>query len=169
MEIKLLLNDLIQYTFEQETALIDHLTGSEKSAPGIFERWSAKDVLAHNASWKAYRAKNIMAASADYQPLNDEQENSMNAENFEKYCRLPVDEVLAYAREANQILLQALGAIPEKELYDSSQPWQEGRPAWRAFTSYGCTHPVIHMAEHKRWGSLAGQHQVQPGLPVCPG
>jgi hypothetical protein len=150
MEIKPLLIDLIQYTFEQEMALIDHLTESEKSNLGGFERWSAKDVLAHNASWKEYRTASLQATSAEEQPLSDEQENVMNARTFEKYSRLSLDEVIAYAQSAHQGLLEVLQATSEEGLFNAILPWQEGRPVWRIFTSYGCTHPVIHLAEHYR-------------------
>lgn len=150
MEIKPLLIDLFQYSFEQEIALIDHLTESEKSSPGGFERWSAKDLLAHNASWKEFRTASLQAASAEEQPLNEEQENVMNAKTFEKYNHLQLDEVIAYARHAHQGLLEMLQATPEEGLFDTSLPWQEGQPIWRIYTSYGCTHNLIHLAEHYR-------------------
>jgi hypothetical protein len=43
---------LLRQTREQERALTNELTESERTAEGRLERWSIKDLIAHMAAWK---------------------------------------------------------------------------------------------------------------------
>jgi hypothetical protein len=150
MEIKPLLIRLIQHTYEQEMALIEHLNEEERSASGSLERWSAKDVIAHNAFWKEYRSRSLREASPGEQALSEDEEDALNAQVFEKYSHLSLNGVLAFALSAQEALLETIQLISEERLNDTSLSWQEGRPVWRIFTSYGCSHSIIHLAEHYR-------------------
>jgi hypothetical protein len=76
------------------------------------------------------------------------QENEINAQVFEENRNLTWEIVLANAKQAYGLLVQAVKSVPNDTLGNMHLAWQGGRPLWRIIAIYGCMHPISHLAEH---------------------
>jgi len=137
--------------FAEEQTFIAGLSGEERSEAGSLQRWCAKDVIAHNASWKNRMAENLIAAAQGKPTHAGEDYNRDNVEFFELHCQKTWEEVLVIAEQAYRALQEQVGELNEAGLEDTNLlPWQEDRPLWRLAIVNGYTHPVTHIAEYHR-------------------
>lgn len=60
---------LLKLAHEEEQKLYTRLDENERSSTSKLEQWSAKDIMAHIASWKEYMVSNIMATLRISVPL----------------------------------------------------------------------------------------------------
>ncbi len=148
MEIKTRLLDLLQQAAASEQEFITSLTGAQKTETGAYERWSAKDGLAHVAAWNERLVRRIQLFSRG-ETIPPTDENQANAEIYAQSQPYPWDEVAARAASARAALLETVGALSEDELLDPRlSPWQNDRPAWINIAGTAFTHPLIHRAQY---------------------
>jgi tetratricopeptide (TPR) repeat protein len=162
MDKKLRLLDLNAKAYEIEQTFIASLSGEERSELGAFEHWCAKDVIAHNASWRTRMAENLLNAAQGKLTQGVEDYNHENARFYQEHCTKTWEQVLIYANQAYLALGEQVSALSESALEDTELlPWQEGRPLWRLLIGNGYLHPVIHVSEYHR---NRGRKQVAAGL-----
>jgi tetratricopeptide (TPR) repeat protein len=148
MELKAKLANLLQRAHDEEQALVAKLTEDERSTPGSLERWSAKDIVAHLAEWKARTGQRLVAAARNELPPTVDDFDQVNAEIFEAHRHQPWADVLEKLHRAHEGLIERLRAIPEDDLVDPNRfPWQNGRPLWRDIAGNGYSHPMAHIAQ----------------------
>ena len=151
MERKTLLLDLLKQAREMEMNFVGALSSQERARIGTLEDWSAKDVVCHNAAWKARMADNLLAVSEARSPTQTEDVNHQNALFFHEHHGKTWDEALRMASGAFQRVVAQIDALREQEL-DSCEkfPWQGDRPLWRLIVGNSYIHPIAHMAEFHR-------------------
>jgi tetratricopeptide (TPR) repeat protein len=143
--------ELSAKAYELEQTFIAGLSGEERSEIGTFERWCAKDVIAHNASWKSRLAENLLAVTQGTLSRQTEEYNHENAEFYKEHCQKTWEEVLLFANQAYRDFSDQIAAISKSALeHTDLLPWQEGRPLWRLAIGNGYSHPVVHVAEYHR-------------------
>jgi len=149
MGLKQKLLGVLERTYEEEQALVANLSDEERSAIGTYEQWSAKDLMAHIAAWKEKRAQSTAATSRGEPAPVERDYEEVNAEIFEANQDRSWDEVLAYLQRAYDSLVESLKTVPEANLVRAeTSAKQQGRPLWRTIAGTGCTHPMLHLAEH---------------------
>jgi len=140
---------VLERIYKEEQEVVADLSDEERSAVGTYEQWSVKDLMAHIAAWKEIRAESIAATSRG-QPapvIRDYEE--ANAEIFEANKDRSWDDMLVYLQRAYDSLVESLKMVPEADLVCAEpSEEQQGRPLWRAIEGVGCTHPMLHLAEH---------------------
>lgn len=151
MDKKKKIIDLLTKAYEFEQTFVMELTDEQRSNPGSPENWSAKDLIAHNASWKERHSNNIIAVQEGSQPVRVTDFDQENERLFHEHNQKNWDEVLAYAVNVQNKLF----GLTEKLSPDSLEtygflPWQEDRPLWRTIWGYGYSHPLVHISEHFR-------------------
>jgi tetratricopeptide (TPR) repeat protein len=147
MEIKNRLVDLLQRAQEEERALVVSLSDSGRSAIGTPERWSAKDVVAHLAEWRARTAANLAAARRGEPVSSYDDIDAANAETFQRYRDWPWRDVLGKSESSHSQLIERVQGMTEDELADTQfLPWQHGRPLWRVIAGNEYAHPISHLA-----------------------
>lgn len=140
---------LIERGYQQEQALIAGLSEQERAITGTLEQWSAKDVIAHCATWKDRLAQNLLAVSQGRAPSRAEDFDQANAEIFTENQNKSWEEVLRCAKDACQSLIERINAMSEDELKSSDiLPWQEERAFWRLAVGNAYSHPLMHLAEY---------------------
>lgn len=143
MELKSKLIELVERAFQEEQALVARLSEDERSAVGEPNRWSVKDVIGHIAGWKMRLAKNLAVAASGGMPVQYEDFEAVNAQEFEKNRYRPWPGVMEMAAEAHRLLVEQVEARDEDELRGTETlPWQGDRPLWRYIAGSGYTHAM---------------------------
>jgi len=152
MDRKTKIKNLINKAYEFEKTFVSELTDAQKSCAGRLENWSAKDVVAHNASWKERHSRNIIAVQEGGNPVRVTDFDQENERLFNEHNQKSWQEVLEYASKTHEKLLKLIEKLmPETLETFGYLPWQEDRPLWRTFFGYGYSHPLVHLAEHYRY------------------
>jgi len=146
------LNDKLLYIIERgkdaERTFIANLTDEQRSTVGTYEKWCAKDVLAHLTYWQDQRATRLVAlASGEGLPALPPSYEQANAECFERYCNSSWDEVQAYAEQTHAKLANAIRSL-DVDVLAGPSPDSEGRSLWVEIVGVSYTHPLFHMAEY---------------------
>jgi tetratricopeptide (TPR) repeat protein len=163
MQIKAKLIQLIRRAAEEEQVFGATLSDEERAAPGTPERWSAKDLMAHLASWKEWEAHNLELAARGETPHDAGDLDLVNADILERNQHRPWSEVLAVWQRAQDSLVERLNALSEADLTSTEYfPWQAGRPLWRLIAGNSYTHPITHLAQYyAEHGRVAYANQIQ--------
>ena len=147
MTLQAKLLELTAYARGVEVEFLDDLPAVERDASGTAQDWTAKDIVAHIASWRV-RGSQRLAAEARGEVLEEEQEfDEANRVLYEKNRGLSWDEVNKLSREAWAGFLEALRETTEAALTATSGS-AGSRPVWRRVTVDAGTHPVFHLSEH---------------------
>ena len=149
MDRKSKVGELIRRGYELEGVMAANLSKEEKARTGTLEAWSAKDIIAHNATWKDRLAQNISIVLGGGEP-NRPDDYDYNHENDEIYAAnrdQTWEKVLSMAAEANESLIQETGRLSAEDLENGNfLPWQSDSPFWRSVIGVGYTHPILHLS-----------------------
>jgi hypothetical protein len=142
------LTELLQKGYQAEKEFIATLPEEERNADGTFERWTAKDSVAHNSYWRKHHAENMLAVLAGDSPTQAEDDDEINTEVYSRYKDQSWDEIEALLETSLERMGAALTALREDDLQRSNfYPWLEGRPLWREIVGNIFTHPIIHLSD----------------------
>jgi tetratricopeptide (TPR) repeat protein len=130
-----------------QQAFVAGLSNEQRAAVGTYEKWSAKDAVAHLARWQDHRAAVVAArARGEEPPPSPGHYEQANAACFQRFCNRSWDEVQAFADAAYANLVDSVRALPEETL--AAPPESAGeRTLWQAIVNTAYTHPLMHMAE----------------------
>jgi tetratricopeptide (TPR) repeat protein len=147
MELKQRLLHVLERSDAAQRAFVAGLSNGQRAAVGTYEKWSAKDVVAHLAYWQDHRANTVAAqARGEEPPPSPGHYEQANAACFQRFCNCSWDEVQAFADAAHSRLVEAVHALSQKML--AAPLAGSGRPAlWQDIVNTAYTHPLMHMAE----------------------
>ena len=150
MELKPKIIHLIQRAYDEGQKLITSLSGEERIARGTLEHWSAKDTIAHIATWNSRLAKNIHTVSVGQTPTRGFDDfDEENKKIFEEHQDRSWDDIVNLAETAHQAILEKVAFLKDSDLQSVEfLPWQEGRPLWKQIAGSVYIHPIIHLAEY---------------------
>ncbi len=145
MSRKSALLDAIRYIANLEQAFISGVSEPDRQATGTPERWSPKDLIAHNAAWKG----DIFRRLAGEELPDVEDFDAANAEIFASFQNKSWGEVSMYALMMQNNLEAAVEMLDEATL-EGFKPlgWGDETPAWRGVAGTSCMHPLIHLSEN---------------------
>lgn len=146
MTIKDQMLAILEKARESELAFIASLSEEEKTEGSSFERWSAKDDLAHTSYWSDMRARQALAfiREEDFGPVP--QYERANVEVYEQYAESHWDEVMALAEQGNARMIEAIQSMDEEELNGPSAIL-EGTPMWQWLLGVAFTHKLLHFSD----------------------
>ena len=150
------LNDLLQKGYQAEMDFMAALSTEDRDEEGTFERWTARDTIAHNAYWRKRHADDVLDVLAEKppgQPFDDE----INKEVYSQYMDSSWDQIDALVGKSLERMGKALESLSEEDLgRDDFYPWEQGGPLWRELVGNMFTHPIIHISEwHIKRGNPA--------------
>ncbi len=143
--------DLIEQGYAQEEAFIADLSDEERATAGTLETWSAKDVIAHSAAWKAFIADVIANARHGTPPAPQADDDTVNAAFYAASQDKSWEQVIADADYAKNALAAQTRALTEAELNDPA--WigtTRSRPIWDRIVDDGFIHPFDHIIDYYR-------------------
>lgn len=130
-----------------QKAFVAGLSNDQRAAVGTYEKWCAKDAVAHIAYWVDHRAAVVAArARGEEPPSSPGHYEQANAACFQRFCNCSWGEVQAFTDAAHTRLVEAVRAVPEEMLVPSPKD-VGGRKPWQDIVRTGYTHALIHMAE----------------------
>jgi tetratricopeptide (TPR) repeat protein len=154
--------DLVDRGFQAEQQFVAGLSEAEREADGTLERWTARDIIAHNSYWRMHHAKNLMAVLDGKEPIKTEDFDHANADIYHQYQDKSWEAVEVLANDSRKLMNEAVMALGEKGLQQTDLlPWQKGLPIWRELVGNAYTHPIIHLAE---WYIRKGDNARAAGL-----
>ncbi len=137
---------VLEHSEQVQQRFVCGLSEAERSARGTYERWSAKDQLAHMAFWMDHRARRLSArARGEEPPPSLPHYEQANAECFQRYCDSPWPKVEEMAQSAFAELAGFVRATSEEVLLAPGDD-TDGRPLWANIIGVGYTHPLMHLA-----------------------
>lgn len=150
------LAELLQKGYQVEQEFIAALADEERNADGSFERWTAKDSIAHNAYWRKHHAEDVLAVLAGKTPTHIE-DDQINDEVYSRYKDQSWQDVHTLVDTGMKRMGEAIASISEDDLQrDDFYPWEQGVPLWREIVGNIYNHPVIHLSEwHIKRGNPA--------------
>ena len=138
-DFRLRLIQLVEWAYNEEQAFIKNLTEEERKETGKFEKWSARDIIAHNTFWKNRRLQDINLALAGSSPDRAEDYNEINKEVFEENKNRRWEEIRDNFNEAFQKLIKTVSAASMDDLTN------EKTSPWKMVIIYCCLHPIGHL------------------------
>jgi hypothetical protein len=141
------LTELLQKGYQAEKEFIATLSDEERNADGTFERWTAKDSIAHNAYWRKSHAEDILDVLAGKSP-NHVDDDEINEGVYSQYEHQSWDEIDTLIETSLERMGAALTKLSEDDLQsDKFYPWDQGRPLWREVVGNIYTHPILHLSD----------------------
>ena len=129
-----------------QQAFVAGLSDDQRSAAGTYEKWSAKDAVAHVTYWIDHQAAVLAARARGEEPPPAAHYEQANAACFQRFCTCSWDEVQAFAEAAHARLVEAVRALSEDTL--AAPRSASGGPAlWQNIVGTAYSHPLMHMAE----------------------
>ena len=95
---------LVEWTYREEQAFMENLSKEEQRETGTFEKWSARDIIAHNSFWKNRRLQDISLALNGGSPARIENYNEINKQVFEENKNKYWDEIKITQMMSRKIL-----------------------------------------------------------------
>ena len=87
MSLKERVLSILEHSQKVQQAFVTDLSDEQRSEVGTYEKWSAKDELAHIAYWQEQRAIRVAAeARGEEVPPAPAHYEQANAECFERFC-----------------------------------------------------------------------------------
>jgi tetratricopeptide (TPR) repeat protein len=141
------LTELLEKGHQVEKDFIAALRDEERNADGTFERWTAKDSIAHNSYWRKQHAEDVLAVLAGKSPTQTD-DDQINEGVYSQYKDQTWDEVDRLVETGLERMGEALAALSEDDLQRSDfYPWEQGRPLWREIVGNIYTHPILHLSD----------------------
>jgi hypothetical protein len=148
------LAELLKITRSAERELFAMLTSEQREAPGTIGEWSAKDVLAHLAAWRAIEARRLQAtARGEPYPAEDpsvhERIDDSNATLYAQRAAWSWDQVDAAADASVQELLAAIHLSSHDVLCECED-------TVTGIGANGANHGMAHLSDVARLAEDAG-------------
>lgn len=147
MGIKHQILDLIHAGYDHVLAFVAGLGEDARAVAGADDLWSAKDHLAHIATWQLQRLEPQPGETGD--ALTSQDVNAINAEIYARHHDQPWAEVLAGLQRAYELETAHIQDGAEEDLLVVvAESGRSDRPAWRVHVSDHYTHVLQHLAQY---------------------
>ena len=141
------LTELLQKGYQVEQEFIAALSDEDRNADGSFERWTAKDSIAHNAYWRKHHAEDVLAVLAGNTPTHIE-DDQINDEVYSRYKDQSWEEIDALIDTGMKRMGEAIASISEEDLQRHDfYPWEQGGALWREIAGNIYMHPLVHLSD----------------------
>ena len=140
--------ELLELSIQAEIEFIDSLSNDELNMESTPEKWSAKDIIAHNSHWREHHAKNILTVLEGGSSSNVDNIDHANEEVYHQYANHSWVEIKAFAKDSCNVMKAALHNLGDDGLqHINFFPWHNNRPLWRFVVGNVYTHPFIHLSD----------------------
>jgi tetratricopeptide (TPR) repeat protein len=148
---KTIVLDLLQQGHLDEEAFLQQLGETERTAIGTWERWSAKDHLAHRTFWHQDLVLKLRAILQHQEVVPSEaDEEQLNAMVFDQYKLRPFSDVYTESERVYAELIKVVEQLSEEDLATSNRftAITGGNPLYTAFLGSCYEHDQEHLAQY---------------------
>jgi hypothetical protein len=146
MTMKDRLLGVLEKSRETELEFIANLTEEARNFAGTWEKWSAKDNVAHVNYWEDVRGTRIVAFLRGEELTPLPQYEQANAECYERFADSSWDEVGAFAEHSHSQLVEAVRGMDEEALAGPSTETDE-RKLWDEIVGSAYSHKLMHYSQ----------------------
>ncbi len=141
---------------ELEVEFIAGLTDAERAYESTFEKWSAKDAVAHANYWQDVRATRARVWIEGKELESLSQFEQANYQCYDRYAGQTWAEIETFAQQAHEKMQETMQGMSEEALEGPSEE-SEDRKMWETLIGSAFTHKLLHYSDfyHER-----GQHEV---------
>ena len=144
--IKAELLRLLGMARDLEIKWIANLNPAQRDEPGTWEKWSARDNLAHIGDWRQFTAITMRKIKAGETPEPREDFEHYNRVIFDNTHTWGWEAVQALAEKSHRELTAAVEHFSEADLTEEKRfEWRKGQPLIKTLSSY-FVHSYMHVA-----------------------
>jgi hypothetical protein len=119
----------------------EHRTGS-----GNYNRWGARDLVAHAAEWTLKLESDMQGMEEDKSEESGGHSGDINRELFDRHADSTWEHVVGMLNDGLSKVEEAAAVWTEDRLSDTDAE-QGGRPAWWAVAFYAIVHNLTHIGQ----------------------
>ena len=146
MTMKEHLQQLLGHSRETEREFLASLTLDDRAEQGTYERWSARDTLAHTNYWQGFHSQQADAwargAPIDSAPQFDQ----TNRKVYDRFSMLDWDAIEALAGQAHDKMAATLKRLEEEQITGAATGI-DAQPFWQYSLSSFYTHKLLHYSD----------------------
>ncbi|GCE29965.1 hypothetical protein KDA_54490 [Dictyobacter alpinus] len=148
--VKTIVLDLLHQGRLDEEAFWQGMSETERAANGTWERWSAKDHVAHRTFWRQDLIRKLTALLEHQNiPVTDEDEELLNATTYGKQEKRSASEIQADSKQTYAELIALVGQLSEDDLTSTRFPEISGQhPLYTTFLGSLYEHEQEHLAQY---------------------
>jgi hypothetical protein len=156
MSLKDQILNILEKSRTEELEFISSLTDAERAFEGTFEKWSAKDAVAHVNYWQAERATRTEAWIAGDELESLPGYEQANLESYRRFAGLSWDEIEAFAQQAHDKIRNTIQGLSD-DVFTGPSEASTDRKMWEDLVGTFFTHKLMHYTDfyHQR-----GEHNV---------
>jgi hypothetical protein len=150
--------ELIHSEREELQILLDQLSETQMTQPGVENDWSVKDILAHITDWEKRMVQWIEESLQGKTPerpapgMTWDDLDKLNEQTYLANKDRLLNEVLADFRDSYQQSLKVIEALTEEALLDPDYfKWREGDPLWHMVAANTWEHYQEHREAIDNW------------------
>lgn len=146
MKLKDQLLQILDKSRAAELEFIASLTDEDRAYEGTYEKWSAKDIVAHMNYWqdvRCTRASRWVRGEELELILQGEQ---ANMDCHERFSKSTWDEVETFAKQSHEKIVETLSNMDEEILAGPSVESDE-RKMWDSLVTAAYTHKLSHFSD----------------------
>jgi hypothetical protein len=146
MEIKDRILQIIEKGRAVELEFMGYQTEADRSFEGSFEKWSAKDAIAHANYWQDVRTRRAASwiDGQELEPLPHYEQ--ANAQAYTEFAKHTWEEIEAFAQQTHENLVSLVIGLNEETLIGPSEE-SDDRKVWESLVGSAYTHKLAHYAE----------------------
>jgi tetratricopeptide (TPR) repeat protein len=146
MTIKEQLLKILDEGRTSELEFFSHLTDEDRTFEGTYEKWSAKDCVAHALYWEDVRSTQGMRFIRGEEQKQIPRGEQANAESYEQFSKSTWEEVEAFAEQVQSKMVETVQGMDEETL---TGPWVEAeeRRMWEVLEGAAYSHKLGHFAQ----------------------
>jgi tetratricopeptide (TPR) repeat protein len=137
---------VLETSRETELEFIANLTEEQRNLAGTWEKWSAKDNVAHANYWEDVRGARIIAFVRGEELKSLPQFEPANAECYKQFADSSWDDVKAFAEGAHTQIVEAVRSMEEEALTGPSTETEE-RKLWDEIVGTAYSHKLMHYSQ----------------------
>lgn len=164
--LKPILAELLDRTRSAEEVLVTGLSPEEQNVKGTFDRWSAKDLIAHLTAWHQNLVEMLEVILRGETPPPRPNVDEANARTFEINAARSWEQALAGASAAFGRIGGLLPQLSDQDLLEPGRyAWRKGQPLAPTVVLRLYWHPMLHLSEfYIQRGDRASAEAVRADL-----
>lgn len=149
-------------------SVIDGLTDTQLTTPGVEENWSVKDILAHLTTWERFTLERMIAGlekkKLKVRPIQtDDDVEWMNARVYAINKDRPLEDVLDDFRTGHDLLIDKIMSLDKLVIQDTTPyEWAGDRPVWSLIAVNTYFHYAEHQEAIEKWLALKAKWEIRP-------
>lgn len=140
------LQQLLEQSRATELEFLASLTADDRAEQGTFERWSARDTVAHANHWQDFHSQRADAWANGDAIETAPQFDQANRKVYEHFSTVDWDAVEAFAETAHDNMVATLAELKEDQLTGPAIG-TESQPFWQYSLGTFYSHKLLHYSD----------------------